>query len=96
MIPVEIGPFLVFLVYTMQAAANHGERLSTDKAFSALAIISLLTDPAREVLSSYPTLVSAMGCVERIHAYLSAQDTLPAAQSYDGVVSNEMHQGIAM
>ncbi|RAK74447.1 putative multidrug resistance protein [Aspergillus fijiensis CBS 313.89] len=69
MIPVEIGPFLVFLIYTVQS-----QRLTTDKAFGTLAIISLLTDPARELLSSYPTLVSAMGCIDRIHAYLSAAD----------------------
>ncbi|PYI31455.1 putative multidrug resistance protein [Aspergillus indologenus CBS 114.80] len=71
MIPVDIGPFLVFLIYTVQS-----QRLTTDKAFGTLAIISLLTDPARELLASYPTLISALGCIDRIHAYLCEADKL--------------------
>ncbi|PYH48029.1 putative multidrug resistance protein [Aspergillus saccharolyticus JOP 1030-1] len=83
MIPVEIGPFLVFLIYTVQS-----QRLTTDKAFGTLAIISLLTDPARELLASYPTLISAMGCIDRIHAYLSRPNqTTVKATSLDDIGS---------
>ncbi|OJJ96983.1 hypothetical protein ASPACDRAFT_1882742 [Aspergillus aculeatus ATCC 16872] len=85
MIPVEIGPFLVFLIYTVQS-----QRLTTDKAFGTLAIISLLTDPARELLASYPTLISALGCLDRIHAYLSEADRADSARVIHNVRKSAM------
>ena len=81
MIPVELAPLLVFMIFTIQSVANKSPRLTTNQAFTSLAIITLMTEPAKELLSAYPTLVSAMGCVDRIQAFL-----LSETQQHESVV----------
>ena len=73
MIPVEIGPLLVFIIFTIQSVVNDSPRLTTNRAFTSLAIITLMTDPAKELLSAYPSLVAAMGCLDRIQAFFLSE-----------------------
>ncbi|MCJ1358874.1 MAG: hypothetical protein MMC33_008874 [Icmadophila ericetorum] len=72
-IPGDVGPLLVFIVYTIQAVAKRSDTLTANQVFTSLAITSLLTDPAKKLLSSLPTLASAMGCVDRIQEFLFSE-----------------------
>ncbi|PWY72973.1 multidrug resistance-associated protein [Aspergillus heteromorphus CBS 117.55] len=76
-LPWALAPALTFAVYAAQ-----GQTLDTTKAFSSLSIILLLTDPAAKLLSAIPSTAAAVGCFDRIQAFL--------------VISTEEHtQGIS-
>lgn len=73
MIPVNVGPLLVFVIYIIQATVKGTNTISTNQAFTSFAIISLLTDPAKELLTTLPILAAAMGCLSRIQTFLLSQ-----------------------
>lgn len=68
--PGLLGPLLAFAVFAIQSSAQHSDRLSTSKAFTSLAIISLVTTPAQALLSSLPAINAALSCFDRIQAFL--------------------------
>jgi ATP-binding cassette subfamily C (CFTR/MRP) protein 1 len=65
-----VGPFACFVIFSIQASAEGSSGLSPSKAFSSLAIISLLTAPAEDFLLSLPSIAMSAGCLERIQSFL--------------------------
>ena len=68
-----MGPLLTFIIFAILATTQGSNRLSTVQAFTSLAIISLLTTPAAELLSSLPRVPMAVGCFDRIQTFLLSQ-----------------------
>ncbi|PYH89268.1 multidrug resistance-associated protein [Aspergillus ellipticus CBS 707.79] len=64
-LPWALAPALTFAVYVAQ-----GQALDVAKAFSSLSIILLLTDPAAKLLSAVPSTAAAVGCFDRIQAFM--------------------------
>lgn len=62
-----LSPFLTFV--TMIYSSSTG-RLDGPTAFTTLAIIHIMTTPLQVALNALPVLVGALGCFDRIQAYL--------------------------
>ncbi|KAI0881278.1 ABC transporter [Annulohypoxylon maeteangense] len=70
--PDAIAPALTFAVYTGQAIAQGSDSIGTTKAFTSLAIITLLTGPVSKLLSAIPNTSASLGCYDRIQKFLVA------------------------
>ena len=71
--PGLLGPLLAFFFFALEAAIRGTSGLSSEKAFTSLAIISLLTAPASELLFSIPSFNTALASFLRIQDFLLAQ-----------------------
>ncbi|KAI1207078.1 ABC transporter [Annulohypoxylon truncatum] len=70
--PDAIAPALTFAAYTVQAVVQGSDSISTTKAFTSLAIITLLTDPVAKLLSAIPNMSASLGSYDRIQKFLTA------------------------
>ncbi|KAF8856340.1 hypothetical protein BDZ45DRAFT_745520 [Acephala macrosclerotiorum] len=64
------APALTFITYAVQAKLRGLEPLTSQLAFTALALLSLLTGPATRLLFIVPTLASSLTCFERLQNFL--------------------------
>ncbi|KAJ9195019.1 hypothetical protein DTO164E3_7003 [Paecilomyces variotii] len=64
------APLITFAAFIIRAKVNRSPQLSTAQAFTSLAIISLITNPALQLLASIPAITAASGCFSRIHGFL--------------------------
>ena len=71
--PSVAGPLAAFVVFVIQSAVRGLEGLSVVQAFTSVAIISLMTIPAGELLFSIPAFGLAKGCFDRIQKFLLSQ-----------------------
>ncbi|KAI1100526.1 ABC transporter [Jackrogersella minutella] len=71
-IPWAVAPALTFAVYAAQAIAQGTDSIGTTKAFTSLAIITLLTSPVAKLLSAIPSTSASIGCYDRIQKFLLA------------------------
>jgi ATP-binding cassette, subfamily C (CFTR/MRP), member 1 len=69
-LPFNLGPVATFVAYAIQAKVRGTDSLSTTQAFTSLALISLLTDPASQLLAAFPGTAAAAGCFQRIQVFL--------------------------
>ncbi|CZR69215.1 related to multidrug resistance-associated protein [Phialocephala subalpina] len=80
------APGAAFTIYVIVATVN-GQTLDVTSAFTALSLIALLVAPIRQVVFATPPLLAAVGCSDRIEAFLSSPTKRdhrmlqPAAQS---------------
>ncbi|KAJ5350728.1 hypothetical protein N7541_008455 [Penicillium brevicompactum] len=65
------GPLLAFTMYSLLAKRNGSTMLNYDKAYTALSLFALLQAPMALILDAIAGLVSALGALTRIGAYLS-------------------------
>ena len=90
--PSYLGPLVTFVVFAIQSTARGTAQLSTVQAFTSLAIISLVTNPASELLISLPGVASATGCFDRIQAFLLSQsweDTRTMSDASHGILTGD-------
>ena len=91
-----LGPMVTFVVFAIQSTVRGTDQLTTVQAFTSLAIISLVTNPAQELLISLPGVASATGCFDRIQAFLLSQpweDTRILGDSSHGTLAgNSGHE----
>ena len=71
--PTTFSALVAFAAYSIKAKVNGTPPLNTAQAFTSLAILTLLTAPASQLLSSIPMLTSGMGCARRVHAFISSE-----------------------
>jgi ATP-binding cassette, subfamily C (CFTR/MRP), member 1 len=71
--PTTFSPPVAFAVYSIKAKIDHTPQLTTAQAFTSLAILTLLTAPASQLLGSIPMLTSGWGCAKRVHAFISTE-----------------------
>ena len=63
-------PAATFVVYSIQAALQGSDHLDTNQAFTSLAIINLVTEPAARLLAALPRTTSRLGSFNRIQQFL--------------------------
>jgi ATP-binding cassette subfamily C (CFTR/MRP) protein 1 len=73
-LPTVFSALVSFAAYSIKANVNHTQPLTTSQAFTSFAILTLLTAPASQLLSAIPMLTSGMGCVRRVHAFITSED----------------------
>ncbi|RAK99259.1 P-loop containing nucleoside triphosphate hydrolase protein [Aspergillus ibericus CBS 121593] len=78
-LPQMCASLVTFAAFVIRAKIDHSQPLSTVQAFTSLAIISLITSPALQLLSSIPAVTAALGAFDRIHKFLTSPtlDALP-------------------
>ena len=86
--PFAFAPVVTFAVFAIQARVQGFENLDTNKAFTSLSIITLLTSPASKLLTTVPSTAAAFGCFERLQAFLlispapDSREQLPVAEKH--------------
>lgn len=63
-------PAATFAVYAIQASLRGAESLNTVQAFTSLALIRLVSDPASRLLHAVPNTARSIGSFDRIQAFL--------------------------
>ncbi|WEW60176.1 hypothetical protein PRK78_005661 [Emydomyces testavorans] len=69
-LPAIWSPAIAFIAFTIQAKIQHSNLLSTEQAFTSLALISLVTIPAESFMVAIPHAGACLGCFTRIQDYL--------------------------
>lgn len=72
-IPYVLSPAATFSVYAIQAYLTGRDSLNIVQAFTSLALISLVSDPASRLLHAIPNVASSLGCSDRIQEFLLTQ-----------------------
>lgn len=67
-----MAPAATFGVYAIQASMHGSSFLDIAKAFTSLALITLVSYPATRLLAAVPNLAASVGCFDRITEYLVA------------------------
>lgn len=71
--PLVAAPAATFAVYAIQDYLYGRSTFDTAKAFTSLALITLVTDPACILLFAGPNIYSSMGCFDRIQKFLLSE-----------------------
>jgi ATP-binding cassette subfamily C (CFTR/MRP) protein 1 len=69
-----MGPVISFGIYSLLAQRNNTLPLTSEVGFTALSIFSLLRSPMAMILDAISGLVAAIGGIQRIGDYLSADN----------------------
>ncbi|KAF7953040.1 hypothetical protein EAE96_006261 [Botrytis aclada] len=72
--PPALAPAVTFIVYSIKARVANSSPLNISQVFTSLALINLVTTPASELITSFPSAASCLGCVERIQQHLQRPD----------------------
>ncbi|RDW69795.1 hypothetical protein BP6252_08815 [Coleophoma cylindrospora] len=83
-VPFVMAPAATFAVYAVQAYFSGADSLNTTQAFTSLALITLVSNPAAGLLQAVPNVAGSIGCFERIQKYLlvnTKEDYLVALES---------------
>ncbi|RDW80919.1 hypothetical protein BP5796_05617 [Coleophoma crateriformis] len=83
-IPFVMAPAATFAVYAVQAYFSEADFLNTTQAFTSLALITLVSNPAAGLLQAVPNVAGSIGCFQRIQKYLlenTKEDYLVALES---------------
>jgi ABC-type multidrug transport system fused ATPase/permease subunit len=62
---------VTFAAFIIRSQIDGSKPLSTAQAFTSLAIISLITSPALQLLASIPALTASMAAFDRVHKFLT-------------------------
>jgi ABC-type bacteriocin/lantibiotic exporter with double-glycine peptidase domain len=88
-LPQLCAPLITFAAFIIRAKVNGSQQLSTAQAFTSLAIISLITNPALQLLASIPAITAAFGCFSRIHRFL-VSSSIVNIQDYTSVLNSKL------
>ncbi|KAJ5157847.1 uncharacterized protein N7482_008947 [Penicillium canariense] len=67
--PVSFAPFATFAIYAIVQAARGGQSILTNRMFTSLSLISLMTDPLVIFIQTLPSLWESVSCFSRIEKY---------------------------
>ena len=81
--PTSLAPMATFVVFAVIAAVKKDQTLLTAQAFTAFALISLLTTPVLTFIQAIPSIIQCIGCFDRIQEYCS----VPAFTLMDSIDS---------
>lgn len=68
-IPSTCAPVITFIVYAVLSEVKRSNSLSTTQAFTSLALLTLITNPAARLLTVIPQCASAMGCFASLQKF---------------------------
>jgi ATP-binding cassette subfamily C (CFTR/MRP) protein 1 len=69
-VPFVLAPAATFAAYAIQAHLRGSSSLDTVKAFTSLALITLVSYPASRLLCAVPNTAASLGCFDRIQQFL--------------------------
>ena len=69
-VPGAFAPTVTFIAFAVQAKVRGSDALNMTQAFTSLALIVLVSEPAAKFLRAVPTLTASLGCFERVQEYL--------------------------
>ncbi|KAJ3497293.1 hypothetical protein NLG97_g2019 [Lecanicillium saksenae] len=79
-IPTLLAPFTTFVVYAIIAKVKKDESLLAAQAFTALSLISLVTEPLITLCEAWPRVTQGVACFQRIEEYCAkAKEGAPAS-----------------
>ncbi|KAI2895843.1 hypothetical protein CBS63078_8455 [Aspergillus niger] len=87
-LPQMCASLVTFAAFVIRAKIDHSETLSTVQAFTSLAIISLITSPALQLLASIPAITAALGAFDRIHKFLTSPTDCSPTEEDPGTESD--------
>ncbi|KXJ96142.1 ABC transporter type 1, transmembrane domain-containing protein [Microdochium bolleyi] len=67
------APVVTIVLFAVLARSQHGTRLDTKTAFTAAAILGMVTHPANMVMTIVPRIVACFASFERIQAFLTQE-----------------------
>src|ERR1700753_3219337 len=68
-----LSGLLTFGFYSLKAHINNTPPLTTAQAFTSLALIGLVTQPATQLLHKIASIGASLGCLDRIQTFLCTQ-----------------------
>jgi ATP-binding cassette subfamily C (CFTR/MRP) protein 1 len=71
-IPQQVSPVVTFGTF-IGIESSDGRALDTTRLFTSVSLLVLLNQPLSQVFQSFPSLMSAVGCLDRIQKFLSAE-----------------------
>src|ERR1700761_8195970 len=92
-IPNVFAPAATFTVYVFQAYLKGSDSLDTVKAFTSLALITLVTYPASRVLSAIPNTARSIGCFDRIQEFLLRCEDNQVQSTMTNLSNHPQHGG---
>ncbi|GJC98969.1 hypothetical protein ColKHC_07795 [Colletotrichum higginsianum] len=72
--PGSISPVVTFGAYTAIAQRGH-TALDSNRIFTSLALLNLITQPLNELFAHLPNIMAAIACFGRVQAFLLSPDT---------------------
>ncbi|KAH8666573.1 P-loop containing nucleoside triphosphate hydrolase protein [Xylariales sp. PMI_506] len=81
--PQVLAPLVVFAAYAVRSQVDGSDPLSVTRAFTSLAIVTLVTNPTVNLLASVPALRVAEGCLDRIQKFLRSANTRSSQSGRD-------------
>ncbi|KAF6838319.1 hypothetical protein CMUS01_04702 [Colletotrichum musicola] len=72
--PGSISPVVTFGAYTAIAQRDH-TALDSNRIFTSLALLNLITQPLNELFAHMPNIMAAIACFGRVQAFLLSPDT---------------------
>ncbi|KAK6194101.1 hypothetical protein LQW54_011786 [Pestalotiopsis sp. IQ-011] len=88
--PALLSPFLTFVALIYSSSTK---RFDASTAFTTLAVIQILTTPVQVALTALPVLVGALGCFDRIEAYLNQPANEASQRDPQGQASRGWEKG---
>lgn len=74
-VPQQISPIVTFGAFIGMSKSD-GQVLDAARMFTSISLLSLLNQPLSTIFQSFPNIVSAIGCLDRIQKYLSAESRI--------------------
>ncbi|KAJ5698780.1 hypothetical protein N7462_000785 [Penicillium macrosclerotiorum] len=68
-VPVTFAPFATFAIFAIAQSLHGGESLLSNRMFTSLSLISLMTDPLLIFIQTLPALWESLSCFDRIERY---------------------------
>ncbi|KAE8352698.1 P-loop containing nucleoside triphosphate hydrolase protein [Aspergillus coremiiformis] len=93
-LPQMSASLATFAAFVIRSQVDQSDHLSTTQAFTSLAIITLITKPALQLLASIPALTAALAAFDRVHKFLDSsakQNKLPCERSETASRSGSCH-----
>lgn len=70
-VPQQVSPVVTFGTF-IGIESSDGRALDTTRLFTSVSLLVLLNQPLSQVFQSFPSIMSAVGCLDRIQKFLSA------------------------
>lgn len=90
-----LAPFFGLATYALVENAHGGAGLTTTRAFTALSILTLFTQPLDQIFQALPAIFGALASMQRIGEYL-LQAELGTSPSAPEIVTDKDHEKAAM
>ncbi|CAI7606472.1 unnamed protein product [Penicillium pancosmium] len=68
-LPLTLAPYATFVIFSLIAVTTGGDSLFSNRTFTSLSLISLMTSPLLTFVQALPGLWQSVGCFDRIEKY---------------------------